>query len=479
MMRRMTVALALVLALSASWQPAHGGGVPDKLPPDWVTASPGPGAEIVQFILKLPQDPNPLGVPVSHGRAQTYPQNFAATTVRALDGTLLAGRWALIHDGRPRPGVVLVPGSTQSKDLKFIVELAELFWRNGWHVLAIDLRANGESRRLSGAMYTGGWKEPDDVLGAVRHLRDTSKASSVAVIGFSAGASNLVRAMAADPAAISAGIAVTPAIGRRPPIIPPPPDYRPSPGAKWVLDYYGARSFHEYFERAARAYGVDLRTLEAGMRVDQDLPRVGAPLLLIHALDDFFWRNAIRAGDHDGGTMNLAYRDTVKDHPHVRTLVVDRGNHAGMLYLSDPHWFGLSVLSYLKHWQARDLEHVTASVPSLDALAEGTLAGQTATYRFAVRNHGSKPVGPLDVHLDLPEGGRLSHCWVGFEGLGRCAKDGRRLSWTIPRLAGGKTTAGPFVAVVDVSALPAGPFGATVEVAQTGVLPQEVTLQKP
>jgi hypothetical protein len=67
---------------------------------------------------------------------------------------------------------------------------------------------------------------------------------------------------------------------------------------------------------------------------------------------------------------------------------------------------------------------------------------------------------------------------VGFEGLGRCARDGQRLTWTIPRLAGGKTTAGPFVAVVDVSALGPGDFVATVEVALTGVVPQEMTLEK-
>jgi hypothetical protein len=52
------------------------------------------------------------------------------------------------------------------------------------------------------------------------------------------------------------------------------------------------------------------------------------------------------------------------------------------------------------------------------------------------------------------------------------------LTWTIPRLSGGKTTAGPFVAVLDVSSLKPGRFGATVSVAQEVVTPQEVTLEK-
>ena len=36
-------------------------------------------------------------------------------------------------------------------------------------------------------MSTDGLKEPDDILGVVRALRDASKATSVSVIGFSTG----------------------------------------------------------------------------------------------------------------------------------------------------------------------------------------------------------------------------------------------------------------------------------------------------
>jgi predicted alpha/beta-fold hydrolase len=91
-------------------------------------------------------------------RVTTHPGTLAA------DGTPLAARIAIHHDGRPRPGIVLVPGMAQTKDVKFVVELAELFARNGWHVLAIDLRGHGESRNLSPAMTTLGWKETEDVL---------------------------------------------------------------------------------------------------------------------------------------------------------------------------------------------------------------------------------------------------------------------------------------------------------------------------
>jgi predicted alpha/beta-fold hydrolase len=479
MTRLSVLALAAVLVLDGLVTPAGAGGVPDKLPPDWVTLGPGPGAEIIEFIQKLPHDPNLLGVRAAHLRDTEYSPTFAAMRFFSLDGTPLAGRWAIIYDDKVRPGVVLVPGTPQGKDKKFMVEVAHLFWRNGWHVLAIDQRGDGESRRLSPALMTDGLKEWEDVLAAVRALRSVSKASSIAVVGFSSGGVALVKAMGRDTAGeIAAGIAVTAPIAPRPAITAPPPDWKPNPLQKWFLDRMGAASFYEYYQRAARMYGVDVPALHAEMRADRDVLQVKAPLLMLHTLDDGLMNAHVKAGRHDGGPYSLAFRDTVKDHTSVRTLVLDRGGHAGILYLSDPHWLGLTTRGYLKHWQARDVDHVTRAVPPLDVLAEGMLGEQTVTYRFVVRNHGTKAVGPLDVSLDMPEGGRLAVCWIGVEGLGRCTRDRNRLTWTIPRLSGGKTTAGPFVATVDVSSLKPGTFAATVALDQKDIVAQEVTLEK-
>jgi hypothetical protein len=105
-----------VSAVIPPGQPAEGGGVPDKPPSDWVTVDAGPGAEIIEFIQKLPHDPNPLGVRAAHLRDTEYPQAFAATRFFSLDGTPLAGRWAVIYDDQPRPGVILVPGTPQGKE---------------------------------------------------------------------------------------------------------------------------------------------------------------------------------------------------------------------------------------------------------------------------------------------------------------------------------------------------------------------------
>jgi alpha-beta hydrolase superfamily lysophospholipase len=478
-MRHAAVLLVAVLGVLPLAPPAGAGGEPASIPTDWVKVTPGPGAEIVRFVQQLPHDPNLLGVLPAHLRTKPYAVPFGPTRFPSLDGTPLAGSLGVHVDSKPRPGVVLVPGLTQTTTLKYLVELADLFVRNGWHVLTIDVRGQGESRALSGAPISFGWKETEDVLGAVRHLRDVSKATSVSVIGFSNGGRSLVKAMARDRGqTIAAGVAVTAPLAAPSPAVPPPPGYTPNPVEKFFLDALGTGSYYEYYERAARFYAVDIPTLQAQGKADTEVSEVKAPLLLLYGTDDTLQIAQVQAGRHDGGIFSLAYRDTVRDHPFVRTLLIRRGGHSGGLYLQDPHWFGLAVLNYLKHWQARDAEHVTTAVPPLDVLAEATLGGKTATYRFLVRNHGTKGVGPLGIHLDLPDGVLVETCWLGGEGLGRCAKDQSRLTWTLPRLSGGKATAGPFVAVVDVSRLKPGRFEAQAWVDHPGLLRQELPLEK-
>ncbi len=92
--------------------------------------------------------------------------------------------------------------------------------------------------------------------------------------------------------------------------------------------------------------------------------------------------------------------------------------------------------------------------------------------------------------MQFPSGAGLEHCWIGFEGLGRCAKDGNRVRGPIPRPAGGKTSTAPSPAVLDVSRLPKGPFRTRMWVTSVDGLrsfeekdaaapPQHLTLEKP
>ena len=461
------------------------GGISDTIPMDWVAVTPGPGAEIVQFIKDLPHDANPLGVRAAHRRTKATPATFRAVRFPATDGTPLAGilGLGLNADTTPRPGVVLVPGFTQTANQKYIVELAELFQRNGWNVLAIDLRGHGVSRTLSSAMITGGWKEAGDIVGAVRFLRTTSSTTSVAVIGFSDGGRSLVKAMEGEGAAdIAAGIAVTAPLGPTTPVTPPPPGTTPTPlGRSSSISWARAPSTSTTTAPPGPTASTSTRWRRGRWQTPTSRRSRRRCSSSTRRTTCSGWA-IVREGQHDGGSFSLAYRDRVSSHPNVRTLLVDRGNHAGMLYLSDPYWFGLAALNYLKHWQARDVPHVTIAVPPLDILAEGTLAGQVATYRLLVRNHGSTTVGPMDLSVDLPAGVRLDQCWIGTVGIGRCAVSGTRLTWTLPTLAGGNTAAGPFGAVVDVSALSAGRFEVTASIDHPAIqmvtTRQEVWLDK-
>ena len=98
----------------------------------------------------------------------------------------------------------------------------------------------------------------------------------------------------------------------------------PTPLGQFFLNFLGTSSEYEYYDRAARSYGVDLRTMEARTVADADIAQVKAPLLLLYASDDILWLGHVREGQHDGGSFSLAYRDRVADHPNVRTILADQ-----------------------------------------------------------------------------------------------------------------------------------------------------------
>ena len=78
----------------------------------------------------------------------------------------------------------------------------------------------------------------------------------------------------------------------------------------------------------------------------------------------------------------------------------------------------------------------------------------------------------------VPADAKVVGCWAGVEGLSPCSVEGSRVTWTIPRIAGGKTTAGPFVSVLGTAALKPGKFDVKSWIDAPGVIPQGVTLEK-
>lgn len=113
-----------------------------------------------------------------------------------LDGTPLRG-WLIRAREPTGRTLVVVPGIDDNRLVSGVtLELADALAADGWDVLAIDLRAQGES---GGDTLSFGAREQDDVLGAVGVARARG-AQHVAVLGFSMGAASglLAAARTAD-----------------------------------------------------------------------------------------------------------------------------------------------------------------------------------------------------------------------------------------------------------------------------------------
>ncbi len=119
------------------------------------------------------------------------------------DGLGLTGWW-LEGNGSARGTVVLAHGMGGNRS--HILRRAALCVRNGYNVLAIDLRGHGESE---GNYMTPGYKEALDVLGAVDYVRQRGEAGRIVLFGYSYGAVAVLHAAArsSEPSAVIADAA--------------------------------------------------------------------------------------------------------------------------------------------------------------------------------------------------------------------------------------------------------------------------------
>ena len=67
-MRHVIARLVCLLTVLAIGPPAWSGGEPPPAPTNWLKVAPDPGGDIVQFVQRLPHDPNLLGVLAAHVR---------------------------------------------------------------------------------------------------------------------------------------------------------------------------------------------------------------------------------------------------------------------------------------------------------------------------------------------------------------------------------------------------------------------------
>ena len=110
--------------------------------------------------------------------------------IRSTDGVLLSGWW-VPAEGSSR-AAVLVHGWGGDKSDEHVLATAPVYHGEGFNVLAIDLRAQGES---GGGRRTLGYREVRDVLGALLWLQKRGYRPEDTVLhGWSMGGTTVVRA---------------------------------------------------------------------------------------------------------------------------------------------------------------------------------------------------------------------------------------------------------------------------------------------
>ena len=283
------------------------------------------------YLLSVP----PALVPLS-AAVRRYPKPFQRTWITMPDGTRLCA-W-LGAQPRRAPALVIVPGLFTSKDNHVVRRRALRVYREwGYHVLALDMRGNGQSDRRP---TTAGWKEAEDLLAVVRHLRATVPVEGVALYGESlAGTAACVAArMAGERGEPFADLGTVVASALHDPAATIEA-YSSKRGERQAFARFftfllrrsgqpGIRTFRQYHEAGSKAYGRD--PAEAARAATPLVPgmRLGGPLLIIHSADD----ELAPASDLE------ARMAIVRQTRGAAAWVLPWGHHV-LHELSDPEWF--------------------------------------------------------------------------------------------------------------------------------------------
>lgn len=108
----------------------------------------------------------------------------------STDGVRLKGWW--VPNGDSGRAAILVHGWGGDKSDEHLLKTLPVYHREGYNVLAIDLRAHGES---GGGRRTLGYRETRDALGALRWLQGRGFRPEETVLhGWSMGGTTVVRA---------------------------------------------------------------------------------------------------------------------------------------------------------------------------------------------------------------------------------------------------------------------------------------------
>ncbi len=294
--------------------------------------------------------------PSTCGKLYRYPPEFRPITVYSEDGTPLSTVVGIHRDGRPRPALIMVHGLFGSKNLWFSQQVVlSAYYGWGYNAMALDLRFFGESKKLSDAPGTGGWKEGQDILACAKYLKSLPEVTSVAAMGGSMGAASCILAAAQDSQGLlDGGIIAWHGYGD----IDSQISYistmpRPwEPYAAAYLFFMGcfhltlgrqARRWHDFrgylLEHCASYYGVPPEELLQKSSPAAALEKVKAPLLAINSDDDPIVPPM--QGD--------ALQEAAAGNPMTRVLRYPVGGHCAFAVV-DRRWMGEVVRTFYDYW---------------------------------------------------------------------------------------------------------------------------------
>ena len=297
------------------------------------------------------------------GKLYPYPRQFRSVTFPSLDGTPLAGKLALHGDGKPRPGIVFCHGLLGNKNQTLVRNVAIKAFRDwGFNVLALDLRIFGESRLLSNALPTGGWKEAEDIIGAARLLGSFSEVTSVGVSGYSmGGGSTLVAAGIDGGEFITGGVIAWNGLSDPRRMV----DYiskAPMPWAPFAVayplfqtlfllkrydlgsEYTHIKNFKQLYSFACSdQYCLTEEEVYSRSSPKNYLDKVRIPTLHVHSADDPVVP-VLEAEDN----ARIA-----RDNPNVEVWILERGGHCAWA-LMDKAWYGRVIQDFFNAWALRN-----------------------------------------------------------------------------------------------------------------------------
>jgi fermentation-respiration switch protein FrsA (DUF1100 family) len=143
---------------------------------------------------------HPWRVPITRSPAD-YGLKYEEVDFKSPDGLVLSGWYIPSSNGAV---IILCHGLFDNRT--GMLDEAAMLSKHGYGALLFDFRAHGESM---GEVTTYGYKEAEDIIGALAFLRNERGVERIGVLGMSMGAAAAIRAAALSPE-IKAVVAVSP-----------------------------------------------------------------------------------------------------------------------------------------------------------------------------------------------------------------------------------------------------------------------------